>query len=144
MIDEDLVDFSNRLRSFVHQSTQFTSLASESLSIIDSDVCIQRAKNETFFDTINLRKLRIQNLTACSESLDEFVKLLNTIHLDRLEISAGPRGQMDQYIDKLVYIRKLERYEWIKELKQVKNDQYCVRPRKNEADLKMVYKKCNE
>jgi hypothetical protein len=137
-MSDELVDFANSLRSIVKQSEKFTKLATESIDILDEDISSQKEINQGFFESIEQKKKRIKNLNLCNDELDEFLKLLNVVQADKYEISNGHRGMMADYIEKLVNFRVMENYVWINDL-QWSNQEFCVRRRTNEADLKCLY-----
>jgi hypothetical protein len=135
---DELVDFANSLRLVVNQTEKFTKLATESFDVIDFDVAALKEINQSFNESIELKRKRIKNINLCHGELDEFLKLLNIVQIDKYEISNGHRGMMADYIERMESFRVMENYVWIREM-QVSNSEFCVRRWTAEADLKCLY-----
>jgi hypothetical protein len=74
----------------------------------------------------------------CHNELDEFLKLIHVVQSDKLQLGDGHRGMVAEYIEKMKSLQLMENYIWIKEL-QFSQQEFCVRRRSAEADLKCLY-----
>ena len=134
-MSEELVDFTNHLRSLLKQTNKVTKLTSDSIDALDTVVTQQYSSVYTLFELVELKGQTIKNLNLCLDQLDEFLKLINIIETDKFDIVRGHQGLITVYIQKLDGIRAMEKYVWIKELETSNH----IRKKKAEADLKVHY-----
>ena len=59
---------------------------------------------------------REANILKTSEELDAFLKLIDTIDNDRLQILDGPLSSLDEHFAKLNHIKRINKYDWIKNM----------------------------
>jgi hypothetical protein len=138
MSHEDLVEFSSNLKKVLLQSDHFTNLVTKSIDLFDSEVNEAHRNVEHIFSQISAKQTCKKNLELCEKELQNLLHLLDLINADKLEVSKGHMGQIDEYISKLECIKAMEnKYAWIQDLEYSRRTRIKIA----ESDLKTSYNK---
>ncbi len=104
---KDLVKYSRYLRSITERSARTTDVFVQSIDYLESKANECHTQIAELFAFIELKEKRIKNMHCTMDALDVFSHLLDVVDQDRLNIMQGPRGLMEEYIEKLEQIDKI-------------------------------------
>ena len=114
---KELISFSRSLRLITDISEKTTNTFVQSIDYIENQINTCHTGIADIFSLIELRKMRIENMNMTVNELDVFLKLIDVIDNDKLNIMQGHRGLLKEYIQNLEYINTIiEKYEWLKDL----------------------------
>lgn len=111
----DLCEFGSNLNKLLEKSNFITNSTVDSICTLEVKIMESHSRLEEIFTKIDVQELSIRNIEKCVLELDSFVKLFETIDKDSLRIVDGPKGAFNDYIEKLLYIKTIEKYHYIKE-----------------------------
>ncbi len=114
---KELYEFSENLGKLLEKSNYITETTVASICELEVKIDECHLNLKEFFTNLDTQELCIQNIEITVKQLDSFVCLFDIINTDSLKIAEGPQGAISAYIDKLVYIKTIQKYHFIKELK---------------------------
>ena len=118
---EDLYDFAFNLNILLKRSDDVTKQTIDSISSLDLKITESHLRLQKIFGNIDYQHKFIQNINDTVEELDVFLKLYDSIEIDKLRITDGPLGAFNEYIEKLVYIKTIEKFHWLKDIAENSN-----------------------
>ena len=130
----ELIEFSNQIRDLVTNCNRITESTVQSITSLNTDIGREELKLHNFLNQINKKKQFNDNLIKAVNELEAFLALCDSIENDKLKISAGPKGNIAQYIKKLEYLKSVQKYSWFNQLK-ISNS------KKNEPNIQVSFAK---
>lgn len=118
---EDLTDFTFNLKILLENSDDVTKLTVHSIDSLDIKITESYLRLEKIFGHIENQHVFINNINKTVDELESFLDLYETIENDKLRICDGPLGAFNDYIDKLIYIKSIDEFHWLKEMSEISN-----------------------
>lgn len=116
-----ICEFASNLDILQARSQQITDKTVASISSLEEIISSSHSKVADIFGRIEQQELAIKNMSQVVRELDILLELFGTINQDKLKIGQGPQGAFNEFIQKLLFIKSVEQYHWIRELAGLPN-----------------------
>ena len=116
MNSDDLCEFAQNLNKLLEKSNYITNTTVESINSFEVKISESHNRLEEMFTKIEKQENCIQNIKKIVIELEAFIRLFSVIDRDSLKLSEGAQGSFDKYIEKLVYIKSIEKYQYLREM----------------------------
>ena len=115
-MDPNLNKLVKGLKFFIEKNEKFTQTAVATIRQLEVDIDESHSKMNQILLDIKTLEAREANILKTSEELDAFLKLIDTIDNDRLQILDGSLSSLDEHFAKLNHIKRINKYDWIKNM----------------------------
>lgn len=115
----EICEFAYNLNILHEKSQKITEKTVSSISSLEVDISRSHSRLANIFGRFEEQERCLKNIEKLVSQLDAFQTLFDSINEDRLKIAQGPQGAFEEFIQKLLYIKRIEQYHWIKELSEL-------------------------
>lgn len=115
----EICEFAYNLNILHEKSQKITDKTVSSISSLEVVISRSHSRLANIFGRFEEQERCIKNIEKLVRQLDAFQTLFDAINEDRLKIAQGPQGAFEEFIQKLLYIKRVEQYHWIKELSEL-------------------------